>query len=127
MRSVLPPALLALGLLAACGTPLEQCLSSASADLRTLETERAQRQRNLERGYALEPRLGPVLPRVCGMTQGGRPIYCPGFADRWEDVPVPINRRIEERRIALLDQLIAEERRRAAPAQAACRAQFPAG
>lgn len=117
-----------LGLLAACGTPLEQCLSGASADLRALETERAQRLRNLDRGYALEPRLTPVFhPRVCGLTPAGAPVFCSGFADSWDDVPVPVNRRVEERRIALLDQLIAEERRHAAPAQAACRAQFPAG
>lgn len=128
--------------LAACGTPLEQCQRAATADLRMLEGERAERQRNLSRGYALEPPPGvglgsglwrvhaggPVfLPGFCPHPVTGAPTPCVGFDNRWEPVPVPINRRLEARRIELLDQMIAEERDRAAPALAACRRQFPEG
>lgn len=119
--------LVALLLLAACGTPLEQCERAAAADLRALETERAERARNLARGYALEPRLFPMAgPRICRDAETGAPVPCLSLADRWEPVPVPIRGRLEARRIELLDQLIVEERARAASAQAACRRQFPA-
>jgi len=114
--------------LVACGTPYERCLGAASADLRALESERAERQRNLARGYALERRMLPWMgPQICPHPVTGQPVPCATFGDRWEDVPVPINRRIEARRIEILDQMILEERARAAAAQAACRAQFPQG
>jgi hypothetical protein len=121
-------AILALLALAGCGTPLQQCERSATADLRTLEAERAERQRNLDRGYALELRLVPWFgPVMCHDPVTGQPVPCSLMADRWESVPVPVNRRLETRRIALLDQLITEERPRAAAALATCRAQFPQG
>lgn len=142
MMRLIALALAGLLALAACGTPLEQCQRAATADLRMLEGERAERQRNLARGYALEPRPvvglgsglwqmqagGPVfLPGFCPHPVTGAPVPCVGFDSRWEAVPVPINRRLEARRIELLDQMIAEERSRAAAALAACRRQFPEG
>jgi len=121
-------AVLAMLALVGCGTPLEQCQRAAAADLRALETERAERQRNLDRGYALEPRLTPWFgSMLCSDPVTGRPVPCSPLADRWESVPVPVNRRIEARRIAILDQMIAEERPRVAAAQAACRVRFPQG
>jgi hypothetical protein len=119
-------AVFALGLLVACGTPQERCLWRAGSDLRALQAERDERQRNLERGHALERRLVPALGlALCAHPATGQPIPCAGFSDRWETVVVPINPRIEARRIALLDQLIAEERARLPAAEAACRARFP--
>ncbi len=47
-------ALASLALLAACGTPQEQCISRATRDLRTVEALIAETQGNLDRGYALE-------------------------------------------------------------------------
>lgn len=120
-------AFLALMALAACGTPLQQCLSHASNDLRVLENERAERQRSLDRGYMIERRATPFVGTQICRTASGAPVVCSRYFRGWDDFPVPVNRRVEERRIALLDQLIAEERRRAAPAQAACQAQFPEG
>lgn len=126
MRPIL--ALIALLVLAACGTPQEQCLWRAGADLRALQAERDERQRSLDRGYALERRLVPDFGlALCAHPVTGQPVPCARAWDRWEDVPVPVNRRIEARRIALLDQLIAEERARLPAAEAACRAQFPQG
>lgn len=43
-----------LSLLAACGTPQEQCISRNTRDLRTVEKLITEVQGNLNRGYALE-------------------------------------------------------------------------
>jgi hypothetical protein len=47
-------ALLALGTLAACGTPQEQCINRNTRDLRTVDRLIAETQGNLDRGYAFE-------------------------------------------------------------------------
>lgn len=47
-------ALVLLGLLAACGTPQEQCIRSNTRDLRTVEKLIAESQGNLDRGYAID-------------------------------------------------------------------------
>ena len=49
-RHVLP----LLVLLAACGTPQEQCIRAGTRDLRTLDRLIAETEGNLDRGYALE-------------------------------------------------------------------------
>lgn len=46
--------LVAFGLLAACGTPQEQCISRNTRDLRVVDRLISETNRNLERGYALE-------------------------------------------------------------------------
>jgi hypothetical protein len=128
MRKTLLVALSAVLLLSACGTPLQQCLWRAEADLRSLETERAERHRSLDRGYALERQLSPFVgPAFCPHPVTAAPVPCASFGDRWDTVPVPINRRLETQRVAVLDRMIAEERARVAPAQSACRAQFQQG
>lgn len=72
----------ALALLAACGTPQEQCISYNTRDLRVVDRLITETEGNLERGYAFEkttiyedywgycpqPRLAddtPVPPRMC--------------------------------------------------------------
>jgi hypothetical protein len=47
-------AALALALLAACGTPQEQCIARNTRELRTIDRLIAETQGNLDRGYALE-------------------------------------------------------------------------
>jgi hypothetical protein len=48
------PILAALLLIAACGTPQEQCINRNTRDLRTVERLIAETQGNLDRGYAYE-------------------------------------------------------------------------
>lgn len=43
-----------LALLAACGTPQEQCINRNTRDLRTVDRLIAETQGNIDRGYALE-------------------------------------------------------------------------
>ena len=54
MRPHAPLALLAALALAACETPRESCLSSASRDLSVVESLIRQTEGNLQRGYAIE-------------------------------------------------------------------------
>ncbi|HVG48139.1 MAG TPA: hypothetical protein VM899_08405 [Rubellimicrobium sp.] len=54
MRPIPALALLAALALAACETPQQSCLSSASRDLRVVESLIRETQANLQRGYAVE-------------------------------------------------------------------------
>lgn len=53
MKHLLFPAL---ALLAACGTPQEQCINANTRDLRTVDRLIVETQGNLDRGYAIEER-----------------------------------------------------------------------
>ncbi|MBA3908418.1 MAG: hypothetical protein C0524_00740 [Rhodobacter sp.] len=72
----------ALALLAACGTPQEQCINRNTRDLRIVDRLIDETERNLDRGYALEqvtvyedywdycpqpqiPGAPPAPPRLC--------------------------------------------------------------
>jgi len=114
---------LGLGLLAGCGTPWEQCLARAGAELDRLETERAERQANLERGHARVRRAA----EPCFSAATGLPVPCGPLRGGWEWDIEPISRTAEARRIAQLDARIAQARPLAETARAACRAQFPQG
>jgi hypothetical protein len=46
--------LLAFAVLAACGTPQQQCINYNTRDLRTMDRLIAETEGNLERGYAIE-------------------------------------------------------------------------
>jgi len=48
------PAVSALLMLAACGTPQERCISGVTRDLRIVDKLIGQSQQNLARGYAME-------------------------------------------------------------------------
>ncbi len=48
------PALALFALLAACGTPQEQCVQRNTRDLRTVDRLIAETQGNIDRGYAIE-------------------------------------------------------------------------
>lgn len=74
--------LVALALLAACGTPQEQCINRNTRDLRTVDRLIAEAEGNLDRGFAYEtvttyedywgycqqpqlPDAPPVPPQLC--------------------------------------------------------------
>lgn len=58
-----------LGLVAACGTPQEQCIARETRDLRVLDRLIAETQGNIDRGYAL--------------------VEVPVVRDRWVPCPAP--------------------------------------
>ena len=121
-------ALLALlAALAACGTPQEQCIRTATRELRTLDRLIAEQQATLARGYGYERReVMHYEGQICDDWVAGTPRrMC--FEPVWDTVkqPVAIDPAAEQRK---LDGLLARRKALLAqsePAIAACKAKFP--
>lgn len=122
-----------LPLLAACGTPQEQCINRETRDLRTVEKLIAETSLNLSRGYAMEeyvtyerewqecdiqpppPKKGnPPPPRMCWESE-------PVTRER----PVAIDLRAETQKLDGLEAKRAQLLRMAQGSIAACKAQYP--
>ena len=126
------PLIAILPLLAACGTPQEQCITRETRDLRVVEQLSAESERNLARGYAMvettvwrtdwEP-CGPVIVDKNGKVLPRRMCL--------EDVPETVRRpkAIDlNAEAAALKQLKAKRlslQKAAEPAIAACRRAYP--
>jgi hypothetical protein len=122
-------------LLAACGTPQEQCIARSTRDLRVVEKLIAQTQTNLKRGYALEQvtisttvweRCEPVvILDQKGKKRPPAPKLCLEDEEQTIDRPVAIDPAAEQRK---LDGLLAKRRallKAAQPVIAACKSQYP--
>lgn len=124
-------ALLSLAMLAACGTPQERCIAANTRDLRTVDRLIAETEGNLERGYAYEtvtvsesywdycpqpqiPDQPPVPPRLCLKDR-----------DYTERRAKAIDLAEEARKLESLKVKRAELARKAEPAIAQCRAEYP--
>jgi hypothetical protein len=119
-------------LLAACGTPQEQCINRNTRDLRTVDRLIAESEGNLDRGYAYETVTvyedywttcpQPVLhegdpapkPRMC---LDERPVT--------EERPKAIDLEDEARKLAGLKKKRKDLARRAEAVIAQCKAQYP--
>lgn len=122
---------LALTALAACQTPLEQCLSQAAAPASELREELAERRANLTRGYRIERENAPILVMTHCHAPGQPPstvnIYpCTEWVDQVHERRVPIDPQVEAERIALLERQVARAEAQEAQAVRACRATYPA-
>lgn len=113
--------------LAACSTPQERCIMTASEELRTVERLMAETEENLARGYRLEQELRPGFElRFCHHPNGYFH-WCNHHTTRVSEVEVAIDPQAEQRK---LDALSA---RRDALVQdygndlASCEARFPEG
>ena len=122
MRPTSALALMAALALAACETPQQSCLSSASRDLRVVESLIRETQGNLQRGYAIEEeQIVDVDRSFCRVEREDGDIdLVPCDRTEVENVsrPVAIDLRAEQ---AKLDGLL--ERRAALTAQTAARQQ----
>ena len=122
MRPHAPLALLAALALAACETPRESCLSSASRDLTVVESLIRETQGNISRGYAIERDQEVHVDRdFCRVEREDGSIRLrPCDRTRVENVrrPVAIDLRAEQ---AQLDSLL--ERRATLASQTAARQQ----
>ncbi|AWD22847.1 hypothetical protein [Fuscovulum blasticum] len=124
-----------LALLAACGTPQEQCISRVTRDLRTVDRLIAQSEGNLRRGYAIEeytvryPTFRPCLRPGRPTAENPSPAPVTGTCRDWDvethTRPKAIDLANEAR---LLEQLKAKRKqlsRAAEPGIAQCRAVYP--
>lgn len=125
------------GFLAACATPLEQCLNAATRDMRVVDRLIDETGTNLARGYAYETQqITRTEWVICDYVQqppdvaGGKspppkPRYCLDDVTDTVQKPVAIDPAAEQRKLAALTARRDELSRRAAPQLAACRAQYP--
>jgi hypothetical protein len=123
--------------LAACGTPQEQCIGTATRELRTVDRLITETMGNLSRGYSYETEeITRTEWVICDYVQdpapvpGGplpkpRPRYC--FDDVTDTVrrEVPIDPALERRKLAGLEDKRRELNSRAAAAIAQCQAKYP--
>jgi hypothetical protein len=132
MRAAILPALL---ILAACGTPQQQCINRETRDLRVVERLIAETQGNLDRGYGFEEvtvyntEYVDCTPRV--IVPEGQPV--PPIEPRLclDEVPETVRRPValdlaeEQRKLASLQQRRQELLGRAEQVIAACKAAYP--
>ncbi|MGR3343397.1 MAG: hypothetical protein ACU0DI_09280 [Paracoccaceae bacterium] len=91
--------ILALLLLAACATPLERCIASATKELRVLSGLIASTQANINRGYAIvTENYFVTLEQVCGEVEGEK-VYCDVPVAKSRDVPVAIDLNAEQAKL----------------------------
>lgn len=122
-------------LLAACGTPQERCINTATRDLRTLNGLIEESQANLARGFAYEEYTvtrsrwvhcqgAPVVDSK-GNVVAGRTYMC---LDDYTDTvrrPVAIDLAAERRKLEGMLEKKRELTRVAAAQIEGCKAQFP--
>lgn len=127
-----------LALLAACGTPQEQCINRNTGDLRVIDRLIAETQGNLARGYAIarsettetdwvrcEPPMLETLPDGTTRRYPGR--MCLDDVPHVESRPVAIDLGAERAKLASMQKKRAELAKAAAPAIAACKRAYPQG
>ncbi|MCA0272032.1 MAG: hypothetical protein LCH69_08200 [Proteobacteria bacterium] len=119
-------------LLAACGTPQEQCIRPYTKELRQVDALIAETRANLARGYGYrEDRVTDWDYEPC---YWGRSVTPGGISSRsmcWEPyertvrTAVAVDPASEERKLAALTQRRTTLAKRIGPAVAACKAQYP--
>ena len=125
----------ALGLLAACGTPQEQCILRQTRDLRTLDRLIAETQTNIARGYAVEEYTETIdywgtcyAPQAAG-PDGVRPPPVAFTCRRDRDVtrtrPVAIDLGAERQKLSSMQAKRRDLARAAEGPVAACKATYP--
>lgn len=121
----------ALLLLTACATPQQQCVDTATRDLRVIDSLIAETEGNLARGFAyVETTTFTPTMQFCGGGWGGNTI---GFGTQmcWVNQPTPIQQPVaidvnaEKAKLNSLRQRRVQQERAAQAALAQCQAQFP--
>ena len=131
-------ALIVLTLLAACGTPQEQCINRETRDLRILNRLIAETEANLKRGYALEEvtiyrdrwvrcpvEVLPPPPEGAPPPPPPPPRMCLDEVSETVTRPKAIDLRAEAEKLKGLKKKQVELSRSAASAIAQCKAQYP--
>ncbi|RYI19464.1 MAG: hypothetical protein EON48_09165 [Acetobacteraceae bacterium] len=123
--------LLALAVLAACGTPQEQCISRNTRDLRTVDRLIKETEGNLARGYAFETiTVYEDYWTTCAApaTAEGEPAKLRPCLDEravTEQRPKAIDLNAEARKLDSLNAKRKDLSRQAEKVIAACKTQYP--
>lgn len=119
-------------LLAACGTPQEQCINQSTRDLRTVDRLITETQGNLDRGYAFETVTTYELrwttcrqPPVPEGETAPPPQLCLDREPVSKRQPKAIDLQEEARKLASLKIKRRDLARAAEAAIAQCKAQYP--
>jgi len=124
-------AALPLALLGACASPQQRCINTATKDLRTVEKLIEVTQGNIDRGYAYAtsvrsvPQYVDCTPEPTKANPDPATQMCLVHVAQTFKVPVAIDLKEEERKLA---QLIAKQKvlaRQASAGVAICQAQYP--
>jgi hypothetical protein len=122
-------------LLAACGTPQEQCIQRETRDLRTIDRLIAETEANIERGYALvEVQTVDLVPDICyregarhhdGTRGRGVPFSCFSREIDTELRPKAIDLNTERAKLISMRDKRRSLARQAEGAAAQCRVLYP--
>lgn len=126
-------ALVTLLLVAACGTPQEQCIRAGTRDLQVIDRLIAESRRTLQRGYAMEEvEVVDWVWRPCGPPPvgadgkpSGPPPMCMEDVSRTVQRPKSVDLTAERAKLTSMEAKRRELDRAAAPVVAACKAQHP--
>lgn len=130
MRRLVLPALV---ILAACGTPQEQCINRNTRDLRTMDRLIAETQANLTRGYAIEDytvyvpvwQVCDIQPATDPAQPAPPPRYCFEQEPQTRTRPKAIDLNAESAKLQSLLDRRDQMARAAEPVIAQCKAQYP--
>lgn len=131
MKRILIPTLL---VLAACGTPQQNCISGATRDMRVVDRLIAETEANLQRGYAIEEqvisrtiwvRCQPYYDYERPDQPHPGPQMCLDDVDDVVRRPQAIDLNAEAAKLASLKAKRAAQAKAASPYIAACKAQYP--
>jgi hypothetical protein len=115
----------ALALLAACATPQEQCINTASNAMRTLQGRIATIEGNISRGYAIHKQQQPRnVAGICYDLESV-PYACLETEFRIVETPVPVDMADQRRQLADLKRRLPAEQKKARQGIATCRATYP--
>lgn len=112
-------------MLAACGTPQEQCISAATRDIRVVDRLIREAEGNLDRGYGYEYVTVLELDYVrCG-TESNPGRVCAVRRPEHERRPVAIDLAAEQVKLDQLRAKRAQQSRSVAPVVAQCKIDNP--
>lgn len=117
--------------LAACGTPQEQCISAGTRDLRVVDRLIAESEGNLKRGYGYQevtvymPRWLDCTPRATEANPNPEPQMCLEDVPQTSRKPVALDLAAEASKLKGLRAKRAELAKAAERLAAECRAKYP--
>ena len=120
-----PPCIALLCLLAACGTPQEQCISAATRDMRVVDRLIRETEGNLERGYGYEYVTVIETDYVACGTEANPDRVCAIRSPEQERREVAIDLAAEQVKLTQLRAKRAQQAKAVAPTIAQCRIDNP--